>query len=127
MGSILVLGAKGAGGDEDKAREVSACTRLSDETSVVLFPTIFAAHLAVPNSKVVDVICLTASLEALLCLSSLCHCYANQKLASISGIDCHLSFFLVGACVHVCVSVCTQCGWWVLAQGRKQGASLPSL
>lgn len=87
--------------------------------SVVLFLTIFAAHLAVPNSKVVDVICLTASLEALLFVSSLCHCYANQKLASISVIDCHLSFSLVCVCVCVCLTVHKV---WVVGPGPREKA-----
>lgn len=75
MESILVLEAKGAGLDEDKARRGWLKSRHAHvcrtKKSVVLFPTIFAAHLAVPNSKVVDVICLPASLEAPLLVSSL--------------------------------------------------------
>ena len=72
MGSILVLEAKGAERDKDKARRggvellsASAATRLQDEKACSLsHPMSMQFILQGPNGKVVDVICLTASPEA---------------------------------------------------------------
>lgn len=71
MGSILVLEAKGAERDKDKVRRggvellsASAATCLQDKKPVVFLSNVYPVHFAGPNGKAVDVICLTASLEA---------------------------------------------------------------
>lgn len=69
----MVLEAKGAERDKDKARrgvlnsfqprQPHVCRM---KKPVVFLSNVYAVHFARPNGKVVDVICLTASLEALL-------------------------------------------------------------
>lgn len=72
MGSILVLEAKGAERDKDKARQggvLNSSQPLQPDVCRMKKPAVFlsnvyAVHFPAPNGKLLDVICLIASLEA---------------------------------------------------------------
>lgn len=133
MGSILVLEAKGAVRDKDKARRggvellsAPAATRLHDEKACILpLSNVYAVHFAGPSGRLVDVICSPASLEAPLCVLSCCS--VSKEPASFTGRTLLVVIFGVCVSVYLCVKrVGIGVGGGSWSKGH-QAASSPSL
>lgn len=136
MGSILVLEAKGAERDKDKARRggvellsASAATRLQDEKACSLpLRCLCSSFRGAQREGSICHLSYSISGGSTLCvILAFCCCNANKEVARFSdrqNVTCPLP---QRVCMCVCARVCVCArkrwvvGWgWVLAQGESR-------